>query len=284
MPSVPLRLASTAAIVLVLAGTAVRGEDPLQTIIDRAQDYVADYQQKLAMVVAQERYEQEVRYPAPPLSRGRDLTTGTVLLSDLLLVRGPDGAWLPFRDVFERDGVPVRDRQDRLSALFIENAGTAFDQARRISEESARYNIGNINRNINVPTMALQFLTRAHRSRFEFEFEGGVGSGIRVVRYTERGRPTYIRTTNDRDLPASGRYWIREATGRVERSELHASDAGLEARITVTYRPDDIAELWVPDRMDEHYAQKSDQSEIRGTAVYSRYRRFQITTSDELAK
>ncbi len=280
-----MRVVSTAAIVLALASVTLRGEDSLRTVVDRGVAYVADYRQKLAMLVAQERYEQEVRYPAPALSRGRDLTSSTVLLSDFLLVRGPGGAWLPFRDVFERDGTPVRDRQERLSALFLDNGGAAFDQAARIAKESARYNIGNVNRNINVPTMALEFLTAAHRSGFDFEFEGGAGSAVRIVRYTERNRPTYIRTTNDRDLPASGRYWIHEATGRIERSELRASDGGgLDAQITVTYRPDDIAGLWVPDRMEEHYSQKNDQSEIRGTAVYSRYRRFQITTSDELAK
>jgi hypothetical protein len=206
------------------------------------------------------------------------------LLSDFLLVRSPDGGWVPFRDVFERDGDAVRDREERLSALFLENAGTAFELAGRIAEESSRYNVGNISRNINVPTLALEFLTPPHRDRFEFEFESGLSDGLRVVRYQERRGPTYIKTTNNRDLPASGRYWIQEATGRIERSELRASDSGLDAHITVSYREDQLAGLWVPDRMEEQYAQKSDRSEIRGTAVYSRYRRFQVTTSDELAR
>ena len=236
------------------------------------------------MVVAQERYEQEVRYQAAPMSRSRDITSSTVLLSDFLLVRGPDGAWVPFRDVFERDGAPVRDREDRLSALFIGQSGTGFDQARRIADESARYNIGGVDRTINVPTLALEFLTPVHRDRFDFAFEGGATGGLRVVRYVERRGPTYMRTTGGRDLPASGRYWIQEATGRIERSELRASEAGLDAHISVTYRLDELAGLWVPGRMDEQYTQRRDRSEIRGTAVYSRYRRFQVTTSDELAR
>ncbi len=279
-----MRIVRIATIVLALAGVTVRGDESLQVIVDRASAYVAEYQQKLAMVVAQERYSQEVRYPAPPLSRSRDITSATVLLSDFLLVRSPDGVWVPFRDVFERDGAPVRDRQERLSALFLENAGAAFELAGRIADESSRYNLGNISRNINVPTLALEFLTPAHRGRFDFNIEGATSDGVRVIRYQERRGPTYIKTTNNRDLPASGRYWIREAGGRIERSELRASDAGLDAHITVSYRADELTGLWVPDRMDEQYAQKNDRSEIRGTAVYSRYRRFQITTSDELAK
>lgn len=273
-----------AALVVALAGVTVRGQESLRDVVERAAAYVADYKQKLAMVVAQERYQQEVRYPAPPMSRSRDITATTVLLSDFLLVRDAAGAWVPFRDVFERDGVAVRDREDRLSALFIQNAGTALDQAARIAEESARYNVGNINRNVNVPTLALEFLTDAHRDRFDFEFEKGLSSGgVRVVRYQERSGPTYIKTTNNRDLPVSGRYWIHEATGRVERSEVRAADAALDAHITVTYRADE-AGFWVPDRMEEVYAQKNDRSEIRGTAVDPRYRRFQVTTSDELVK
>jgi hypothetical protein len=281
-----MRVARFAAVAFALALPAliVHAEESVRTVVDRASAYVADYQQKLSMVVAQERYDQEVRYPAAPMSRNRDLTSATVLLSDFLLVRGPDGSWLPFRDVYERDGVPVRDREERLSALFIDGSVTALERARRIAEESARYNIGNVSRNINLPTLPLQFLTDAHRGRFDFEFDGPLSDGVRSVRYREQRGPSYIRTTNNRDLPASGRLWIREDSGRIERSELRTSDAGLDALIVVTYRPDDTAGLWVPGRMEERYVQKNDRSEIRGTAVYSRYRRFLITTSDELAK
>lgn len=287
----PMRAASGAAGVAVVATAlvflghaGVSAQEPLTVLVDRAAAYVDDYHAKLAMVVAQERYTQEVRYPAPPMSRTRDMTSKTVLTSDFLLVRSPrGGAWLPFRDVFERDGVTVRDRQERLSALFIENSGTAFELAARIADESSRYNLGNIDRNINVPTLALEFLTPAHRERFSFELEGASSDGVQVIRYQESRGPTYIKTTNDRDLPVSGRYWIREATGRVERSELRASDNALDALISVVYRADEQAGLWVPGRMDEEYAQKNDRSEIRGTAVYTRYRRFQVTTSDQLA-
>jgi hypothetical protein len=185
--------------------------------------------------------------------------------------------------VFERDDKPVRDREERLSALFINESRSAFDQAQKIAEESARYNIGNINRTINVPTLPLEFVSDGQRARFSFEYEGGIANGVRIVRYEEREGPTYIRTTNNRDLPASGRYWIHMETGRIERTELRASDSDVEAQITVSYRPDEQAGLWVPERMEEQYKQKADRSEIRGIAVYSRFRRFQITTSDELA-
>ena len=71
--------------------------------------------------------------------------------------------------MFERDGKPVRDREQRLAAIFLKGGRDAFEQARAVMDEGARYNIGNINRNINTPTLPLAFLTERHRRRFEFK-------------------------------------------------------------------------------------------------------------------
>ena len=94
--------------------------------------------------------------------------------------------------------------------------------------ESARYNVGNVNRTINVPTIALDFLTYLYRQRFSFTDGGRDGLG-RILDFVETGRPTYVVTTNSRDLPVTGRYWVDEPTGRVERTELHAVDTAVEA-------------------------------------------------------
>ena len=254
----------------------------LTALMERAGRYVDAYQRDLALIVSEERYEQEVRYPAPPMARTRDISTRTVLRSDFLLVRGPDNGWLPFRDVFERDGTTIRDRDDRLAKLFLAEPGSAMDQARKIFDESTRYNLGSINRNINLPTLALIFLTDTQRGRFEFT-DRGRDDNTRVVQYREVARPTYVSTTGGRDLPVSGRYWIDEASGRVERSELIAADAAVDARIDVTYRRDEGAGLWVPVRMEEVYKQRTDRSEITGIATYSRFRRFQVKTTEGLS-
>jgi hypothetical protein len=277
-----MRRAAATAIVLAIAAAAVDAQAPLEAVLTRAGDYVERYQREFSMVVSEERYEQEVRYPASPLGRrAPDLTQTTLLRSDFLLVRNADGGWLPFRDVFERDGMPVRDRDERLSRLFLSDPGSAARQARRIADESTRYNVGAIDRNINLPTLPLIFLTRARA--FAFTDDGRDG-GLRVIRFREEQRPTYVSTTAGRDLPVAGRFWIDEASGRVERTELTAANDALEARISVTYRPDAAAGLWVPSRMDEFYVQRADRSEIRGSATYSRFRRFQISTTEDVAK
>jgi hypothetical protein len=277
-----MKAAALAAALAIPAIAVPSAQEPVTAVIARAAAYVDGYQRDFAMVVSEERYQQEARYPSPAGSRGADLIERTVLRSDFLLVRDDVAGWVPFRDVFERDGVTVRDREERLSRLFLDDSASAVEQARRIADESARYNVGNLNRNINLPTLALLFLTAAHRPRFRFTDDGRDGAE-RIVQFVEIGRPTYVATTNGRDLPVSGRFWIDDASGRVERTELSAVDKVLTARITVTYRRDDTVGLWVPQRMEELYKQMSDRSEIRGTATYSRFRRFQIRTTEDVA-
>ena len=60
--------------------------------------------------------------------------------------------------------------EERLATLFLKGSSrSTFDQARAIMDEGARYNIGNVSRNINVPTLPLPFLTAPHRHRFSFK-------------------------------------------------------------------------------------------------------------------
>lgn len=266
-------------VIAALAGASA--QEPVPAIIARAVTYVDAYQRDFAMVVSEERYQQEARYPGSN-ARTADLVERTVLRSDFLLVHDQVAGWLPFRDVFERDGIPVRDREERLSRLFLDGGGSAVEQARRIVDEGARYNVGNLNRNINLPTLPLIFLTAARRDSFRFAEEGREGTQ-RVVQFREVGRPTYVSTTNGRDLPVTGRFWIDDASGRVERTELNAVDSSLNARIQVTYRPDESVGLWVPGRMEEVYKQRLDRSEIRGVATYSRFRHFQVRTTEDVA-
>lgn len=261
----------------------------LAGLLERASRYVESYQRDLGSIVAEERYEQTLR--RVPGANTTTVQRGggpaeTVLVSDFLLVQVPGEGWLPFRDVFERDGRPVRDREERLGALFLRGTSrSTFEQAKAIMDESARYNIGNVARNINVPTLPLPFLTARHRQRFSFKLgkredrEPGA-----VLEYRESGRPTFISTTGGRDLPVSGRFWVDEGSGAVLRTELRAVDTGVDAHIVVTYEPDAATGLRVPVRMEERYRRSRDPMEVRGVATYSRFRRFQVSTTEEIAK
>jgi hypothetical protein len=253
------------------------------SLLDRVSSYVESFQQQFGSVVAEERYEQRIRRFAGGMSSSSNARLGeTVLLSDFLLVQVPGEGWLPFRDVFERDGKRVRDREDRLSALFLSGSSrSAFEQAKRIMDEGARYNIGNIQRNINHPTLALGLASRLNRTRFDFKEKGRDADGT-VLAFKEMTRPTFVSTTNGRDLPVSGTFVVDPESGVIRRSELEAVDTGLSARIVVTYQQDATLGMWVPARMEERYRRGRDSVEIVGTATYSRFRRFQVSTTEDI--
>jgi len=103
-----------------------------------------------------------------------------------------------------------------------------------------------------------------------------------VIEFKETARPTFVRTTNDRDLPVNGRLWVDEQTGAIRKTELHAVDTGVEAHITVTYQLDAGLGVWAPARMEERYRRGRDSVEVRGVATYSKFRRFQVKTSENI--
>jgi hypothetical protein len=281
------RLAAVFVVALADAGAAQTG---VSVLVDRASAYVERFHESFGSVVAEEHYEQRLRRVATATNtsvqqRGGGGPQETTLVSDFLLVQVPGEGWLPFRDVFERDGKPVRDREARLATIFLKGGRDAFGQARAIMDEGARYNIGNINRNINTPTLPLAFLTERHRHRFEFKLgkRDDADPGVEIE-FRETARPTFVVTTGGRDLPVRGRFWINEDDGTILRTELEAVDTSVDAHITVTYQKDEGIGLFAPARMEERYRRPRDPMEVHGVATYSRFRRFQVSTSEELAK
>ena len=259
-------------------------EPSLADVLRRAGAYVLEFQRKLSGIVAEEAYEQDVR--AQPSGLSRLVPRGPShreLKSDLLLVK-PVGAdrWIQFRDVFEVDGKPVRDRTDRLAKLFLQPSSSTKEQAERIVDESTRYNIGNLQRTVNVPVLALVILDPDNQSRFRFRRDerASFEDGEWVVQFQEVDPQTIIRTAFNRDLPTHGRFWIEPATGRVRRSEMIAEDVLIRGAIEVTYQPEPGVGLLVPVAMKERYEIRKDGSRVDGTATYSRFRQFGVNLDE----
>jgi len=184
----------------------------LQRVIARAADYVAGYQREYSLLVAEENYVQSSR------------TERQQMRSDLLLVRPPGvDSWVSFRDVYEVNAVPVRDRDDRLKRLFLDPSAEARNQLMAIKEESARYNIGQVERNINVPLFALKFLEYENLLRFEFKLGGKQDvAGVEAARidYDEWARPTVTQYNREFDLPARGWFLVDPVSGAVVGSRM----------------------------------------------------------------
>jgi hypothetical protein len=270
----------------------------LEQVLMRAGAYVTAFEQELSGIVSEERYEQQVRYPKGyPAS----LNMTRRLRSDLLLVK-PDGAenWMEFRDVYEVDGAPVRDRDERLIKLFLNPVESVHRQVAAILSESARFNIGSVLRTVNAPTLPLLFLEPKNQSRFKFKkakdnrphpmtTESPAPPGhfrleteVWAIEYEERTSNTMIRTTALRDLPARGRFWVEPATGRVLMSELILQNRFIRGTIDVNYQSEPLVGLFVPIEMRERYDQASDRSVIEGFASYGRFRQFQVKVDERL--
>ena len=282
----------------LLAGpAAARAQEPsLVDVLGRATRYVSELSARLSGTVAEERYEQRATTPADSSIGTRAGTRSSyyrrTLRSDYLLVRPRNSGWYyGFRDVFEVDGKPVRDREERLTKLFLDPSTSTDTQIRGIVRDSARYNIGDVRRNFNVPTLALLFLHQDNRARFEFEradddeprlgLDRPAGAGeVWVVAYREDWPTTLIRGRARVNMPASGRFWIEPAAGRVLASEVSVRDDEVRATIAVLYRLDSGLGHLVPAEMRERYENRRQRSRVDGTATYTDFRRFQVQVSE----
>jgi hypothetical protein len=269
---------------VLLAATPLLAQTPeLDAVLDKAGDYVATYERTFVGVVAEETYRQDARSVGRTDQRGF-ATEGARqrrdLKSDVLLVRAPAGdRWIQFRDVFEVDGKPVRDRSERLAKLFLQPSASTQQQVDDIAAASARYNIGGVNRNVNIPVLALSVLEP--RNRAWYAFKGRKSGTAFELDYQEQRGSTLIRGRDDASMPSRGRFTIDPATGRVLSSELIAENGSLRGQIDVTYGLDANVGIFVPKEMRERY-QLKDGSTIEGKATYGRFRRYQVTVNETI--
>ena len=288
------RVAALAALGALVAPSAAHAQDAsLLDVLARATEYVDGLHDRLVGVVMEERYEQRARYP-PGAGFGANSARVT-LRSDYLLLE-PEGSDRPFgfRDVFEANGRPVRDREERLTRLFLNPTASVRRRIQGILAESARHNIGDVERNTNTPTLALLFLGSSYKSRFAFEPasdtspELGIDepddrAGVRTVAYRESWPVTLIRRRGGLNLPARGRYWIEAESGRVLVTELVLDHPDVDSLITVRYAADETLGHLVPVEMRERYSNQRSRSRVDGTATYSRFRRFQVQVEEGAA-
>jgi hypothetical protein len=260
------------------------------TVLSSAMRYVMNYEQQFALLVSEEHYLQELQRPPNPgdnLSRsnpGGGMRAGGAMniqniKSDFVLVQlGMDGeGWLPFRDAFEVRGKKLRNREERLLKLFLDNDKSAFEKAARLNEASNKHHLGNVTRTINIPTLGMMLLHPRVNERFEFTDGGEETLGGRVLRkalYREMARPTLIKTTRARDLALTGTIWIDPFTGTVVKTEMNAADPAVRCQVTVTFRRDDGLEMWVPDKMEEYYKAALAVDDILATATYTNVRKY----------
>lgn len=298
------------ALAAALAGTgevrlvAQSADQPvLSAVLSRAATYVERFADRVAGFVTEETYQQDVflpinRFGARPGQRGYTGPIHRELTSDLLLVR-PVGAeaWMQFRDVTAVDGKKLKDRNDRLAKLFLAPSESTASQSRKIMQESARYNIGDIERNINLPVLALAVLDRRMQQGFQFNYPRPNDDRIvlpkrpvftpptdaLVVAFTETQLRTMVASPQGKNLPASGHFWLDRLTSQVYMTEIGIDDMWLRAQIFVAYGKVEGLELPVPIEMFERYENKLNGTRVEGVATYANFREFKVAVDEDIA-
>jgi hypothetical protein len=279
----------TAVSVIALAAFTARvGAQPLRLadVVHRLSAYIDRVDERLSSVVAEEQYRQELEISplgVIELAERRHLPRPAAphftyerrtIRSDYALVRDASrDAWVGFRDTFEVDGQPLRDREDRLQRLL---ATGALAEAEQIANESARFNLGAdfVVRNVNVPTLVLQLLQSRYRDRFSFRKTGEEtidGVPTWRIEYRERRRPTIIRTSDGHDQPSHGWVWVGPATGEIRRTAVLWDD--VRSTITVDFGRAEGIDVMVPLEMTERYERGG--ATVTGDATYTNFRQFQ---------
>jgi hypothetical protein len=276
----------------------------LAEVLSRTGEYVLRLHTQLSGIVAEESYQQRAR-ATQRRSNGPGANAGEqkTLKSDLLLVRPPDSdRYIEFRDVFEVNGNAVRDREERLTRLFLTPTIDSARQIKAIVDESARHNIGEVTRNINTPMLALHFLLPRVQERFRFrrartglpelanatDFptynaeQFAVPDGAWVIEFNETQKPTLIKTNNGGDFPAKGRFWIDPESGAPLLTELVMQNQEVTAIIDVSFQAERLLGFRVPMQMRERYRGELDRTE--GIATYARFRQFQVKTDQSIQK
>lgn len=281
---------------------------------DRLADYAETFERDVTGIVAEERYVQIIQpwrgnppgpdkepalrwlEPGDKAPRTGPIIARRQLVSDILLAQLEGREWVAYRDVAEVDGEAVRDRTNRVQKLFLSQAPDKSAQFQAIAMESSRYNLGNLKRDVNLPTVALSLLRRANHWRFQFKKQKDEpidGRICRVLAYREKESPSLISTRNSGDIFIYGRVWLDQADGRVRRTEFRfdrgAGAGGSRSYILVDYGPVDGISTLVPVRMWEWHEGVNqigriggDLTGVQGLATYSKIRRFSVDTTETI--
>lgn len=281
-----------------LSGT----DDELATVLAEVGTYVRRFEQDFSFVISDERYEQHLQGRAywPGASETKPIAAVTRRTeAEMAFLWLPDAKeWLGVRNVRTVDGSPVPDSEQRLERALKETNVEGLARLRQLRDESARFNIGQIQRNFSDPTLVLQFLDPDYQSHFKFRIVGREmvgGAETWKIGFEEQERPTlitagsadvYSRGIGSGDLFSSGTVWVRPTDGTVLRTTLvlhidtvycRTTLTNVTASVIVNFRLDPKLEMWVPVRMDERYAQIRPQQTVTCVGIYSNFRHFEAS-------
>jgi len=265
-------------------------------LVAAVKSYARHFVEELTFAIAHEHYQQEVRSRAGSFGRTAGLVTARrTTESEVRLAHVAEGMWLMARDVRRVDGVSLEAAS--VTPTSNDNPVSEPEILARMREAiatNAKWNIGGTTRNVNIPTLAIWFLTSPISDRFRFTAAGtgrsSHGASCRRLKFEERSRPVLINADRG-GAPATGTICVLPESGAIVGTQLllqqsdtaqsrwSVREPASHATIDVAYVYEPNLGLWVPETMTERYEQPNerDSDVITAKAAYSDYRRFVVT-------
>jgi hypothetical protein len=226
---------------LAIAPIGLAQQPATADLLKAAGDYVLKFAGHVSMLEAEE------------VTTQHDTSSGQIggsrrVRSDFVLIGLDEGHVGAFRDAFEVDGQPLRERKNRLIELLRAKLDPAsLDEARALTDASVKQYISPNLHVLDDPTLPLVFLRKENQERFAFKPDGVRkmdGTEVAILRFTEQGTERMIPSPEK--VPLTGRLWIETATGAVRQAEVSVSGKSFILRSTVKYAKDQKLDLWLP--------------------------------------
>lgn len=284
-----LAIAALAAALVPQEPPHAQAEIDLGQLMLRASAWTTRFDDSLSGLLFRERYLQRVGTGAgtglPPaivpnagaLPRNERLLEANVFLLSVPSVRG----FVVYRDVYRVNARDLADHTERLQKLLTDGSVAAREQARKLTDASARHNVPGFNRNINLPTMVYDYLARRHIRSLDVRVVGSQrieGLDCTIVEFRESTAPTVVRGPDDSDVFGSGRFWIHQPSGAVPRAMAEFTTTRSKGKLEVRLELHETLKVWVPKQMTEVWT--GGGRFLTGLATYDRFQRMNVATNE----
>src|SRR2546427_5639584 len=164
---VPMISGVLTALLVLVTSSQSQGSPELIDLLQRATEYVTQYEAELGNLIGTEEYIQNAVWLAPS-GRGSPMVAKRLqrrVSSDFLIIQvGPE--WAALRKANRVDGSKVKETEPVFEDAFDNSPEANQNRLVAMKGESTRYNIGDIIREINLPTVALKVLRESEVARF----------------------------------------------------------------------------------------------------------------------
>lgn len=283
-----LVMLTVAGVVATLGSSAAQapaGAPSLDQLLGVAVRNLLESLPRLTQLVAEEDYRQ------------RHGSTSRRLSSEVLLVSHPaqTGEWLFFRDVLSVDERPLPEQRQRLIHLFLEPQAPDLARARAIVEADQQYHIGPVRTAIANPFLGVALMHPSYQPSLRFSAgrqDPDLGPNVWRIQFVER-EMSEAETRAQLEtfgfissliaaVPARGTVWVDVSTGRIPKTDVVIGTEVVHGQSTTTFAHDPRLGVMLPVEMRTRWMVTSN-SYVAGTATYAAFRRFGVSTREELS-